>query len=818
MKLTLIGFVVYGTICICAVDNNSVHAQVTPDNTLGTDVTGSSNYSITNGTRVGNNLFHSFREFALPTGSSASFENATDIQNIFSRVTGGQVSNIDGLISANGNANLFLLNPSGMIFGPNASLNIGGSFVATTANSIRFADGSEFSAVDPATKPLLTMNVPIGLQMGQNSQGITVENSGHRITSGIFTPLDRTQNPTGLQVKAGNTLALIGNGVNFSGGIVATDGGGHLEVGSISDGQVGINANVTGWVGDYSTVRQFQDIHLAQQSLLDASGNSGSIQLQGRNINLTDGSAILIQNFGALASEGIKIRAMESLNLIGNLTDGSIGSAIQTDNLGTAQAGDITISAGQLSIQNGGLISTRMFTAASGGNITANVAGLIDIGGFAPSNPIRLSSITTTTVNSANAGNVTVSTDNLRLLNGAGLSSTTIGFGQAGTVRVNAADLIEIAGNNSIILSASALTSTTLGPGNANNTFVNTSRLVVRDGGFLGSSTVATGSSGSVIINASEFVDIQGRGAGSITPSRIVSTAETLDPITQAFFGLPPIPTGNAGSLIINTPSLTITDGAYITVRNDGPGISGDLQINANSIFLDTQGNITASTASGNGGNIKLNLQNYLLMRQHSLMSGTAGGNGNGGNININSPIIFGLENSDITANAVQGKGGNINISTQGIIGLEYRSQQTPENDITASSEFGVNGIVQVNTVGVDPNSGLVELPVNFTDSSQQIASGCNANAGSSFVATGRGGRPENPTQEVRSDRTWSDTRNISAFHTTKPLQAQIPKSPEILVQATGWRRNALGKIELVAAQVPTSMQPSLTCAAVPQI
>ncbi|BAY99576.1 filamentous hemagglutinin family outer membrane protein [Tolypothrix tenuis PCC 7101] len=815
MKLTLVGFVVYGTICICAVDNNSVHAQVTPDNTLGTDVTGSSNYSITNGTRVGNNLFHSFREFALPTGSSASFENATDIQNIFSRVTGGQVSNIDGLISAKGSANLFLLNPSGIIFGPNASLNIGGSFVATTANSIKFADGSEFSAVDPATKPLLTMNVPIGLQMGQNSQGITVENLGHRIKSGIFTPLDRTQNPTGLQVKAGNTLALIGNGVNFSGGIVATDGGGHLEVGSISDGQVGINANVTGWVGDYSTVRQFQDIHLAQQSLLDASGNSGSIQLQGRNINLTDGSAILIQNFGALASEGIKIRAMESLNLIGNLTDGSIGSAIQTDNLGTAQAGDITISAGQLSIQNGGLISTRMFTAASGGNITANVAGLIDIGGFAPSNPIRLSSITTTTVNSANAGNVTVSTDNLRLLNGAGLSSTTIGFGQAGTVRVNAADLIEIAGNNSIILSASALTSTTLGPGNANNTFVNTSRLVVRDGGFLGSSTVATGSSGSVIINASEFVDIQGRGAGSITPSRIVSTAETLDPITQAFFGLPPIPTGNAGSLIINTPSLTITDGAYITVRNDGPGISGDLQINANSIFLDTQGNITASTASGNGGNIKLNLQNYLLMRQHSLMSGTAGGNGNGGNININSPIIFGLENSDITANAVQGKGGNINISTQGIIGLEYSSQLTPENDITASSEFGVNGIVQVNTVGVDPNSGLVELPVNFTDSSQQIASGCNANAGSSFVATGRGGRPQNPNQEVRSDRTWSDIRDISAFHTTKPVQAQISTSPQPLVQATSWHRNAQGKIELVADKSSLGVQPALTCAAV---
>ncbi|MBD2435494.1 S-layer family protein [Nostoc sp. FACHB-110] len=817
MKLTFAGLGLTGAILMSALCYGDVQAQVTPDGTLNTSVTGNNHYTITNGTHVGNNLFHSFSQFSIPTDGSASFENATDIQNIFSRVTGRQVSNIDGEISAKGNANLFLLNPAGIIFGKNASLNIGGSFVATTANSITFAEGSEFSAVDPATKPLLTMNVPIGLQMGQNSQGITVEGLGHRITSGVFTPLDRTQNPTGLQVKTGNTLALIANEVNFSGGIISTNGGGHLEVGSVSEGQIKLKPTITGWDGDYSAVQKFNDIHLANQSLLDASGSNGSIQLQGRNINLSNGSAIVIQNFGATVSEGIKIKAMESLNLIGNVTDASIGSAIQIDNLGTAQAGNITISAGQLSIQNGGLISTRMFTQASGGNITANVAGSIDISGFAPSNPIRLSSISTTTVNSANAGNVTVSTDNLRLLNGGGLSSTTIGLGQAGTVQVNAADLIEIAGNNSMILSPSALTSTTLGPGNANNTFVNTSRLVVRDGGFLGSSTVATGSSGSVIINASEFVDIKGKGAGSITPSRIVSTAETLDPITQAFFGLPPIPTGDAGSLIINTPSLIITDGAYITVRNDGPGISGDLQINANSIFLDKQGNITASTASGNGGDIKLNLQNYLLMRHNSLISATAGGNGNGGNITINSPTIIGLENSDITANAVRGKGGNINITTQGIIGLEYRSQLTGENNITATSEFGVNGTVEINNIGVDPNSGLVELPANFTDSSQQIASGCFANTASSFVATGRGGVPQNPTEELSSDRTWSDTRNISAFYTTQPVKAQISKSPEILVQATSWRRNAQGKIELVADKSSLQIQPALTCAATSQ-
>ncbi|MBD2242000.1 S-layer family protein, partial [Aulosira sp. FACHB-113] len=812
MKLTFVGFGILSAICISAVCNNGVHAQVTPDNTLNTLVTGTNNYTITNGTRVGNNLFHSFSEFSLPTGSSASFDHATDIQNIFSRVTGGHISNIDGVISAKGSANLFLLNPSGIVFGQNASLNIGGSFVGTTANSIKFADGVEFSAVNPAAPPLLTMTVPIGLQLGPNSQGITVQGSGHRLISGLYIPTDRSQNPIGLQVKAGNTLALIGGDVKFVGGIATVNGGGHIEIGSVSNGQVALNSTGQNWVGDYSKVEQFKDINLDARSLLDASGTNGSIQIQGRNINLTTGSAVLVQNLGTQSSKGITINTTESLNLTGNSPDGSIGSSIQIDNLGIGQAGDITISAGRLSIQDGGLIKTGLFTQGSGGNITADVANSIDISGFAPSNPTQLSAFITGTANFTNAGNITVSTTNLRLLNGAAFFSTTLASGQAGTLRVNAKDLIEIAGNNSITLLPSVMSSTTLNSGNANNTFVNTSRLVVRDGGALGSSSLAIGSSGSVIINASESVDINGKGTGSITPSRIISTAEIVDSVTQAVYGLPPIPSGNAGSLTINTPSLRITNGAFVTVKNDGPGSAGDLLLNANSIFLDNQGTISASTISGNGGNVKLNLQDNLFMRHDSLITATAAGKGNGGNLSINASVIVGLENSDIIANAVQGRGGNINITTQGIFGLKYRQQLTSESDITASSQFGVNGTVDINNFGVDSNSSLIELPANVTDSSQQIASGCSANTGSSFVATGRGGIPQNPMQEVRSDRTWSDTRDISAFHTTKPAQAQISTSPQPLVQATSWHRNAQGKIELVADKSSLGVQPALTC------
>jgi filamentous hemagglutinin family protein len=126
------------------------------------NINGINSDRIDGGAIRGSNLFHSFQEFNIDNGSGAYFSNPESISNILSRVTGNNLSNILGTLGVLGNANLFLINPNGIVFGPNARLDVGGSFFASTADSILFENGVEFAASNPEAPPLLTINIPIG--------------------------------------------------------------------------------------------------------------------------------------------------------------------------------------------------------------------------------------------------------------------------------------------------------------------------------------------------------------------------------------------------------------------------------------------------------------------------------------------------------------------------------------------------------------------------------------------------------------------------------------------------------------------------------
>nr|WP_238846367.1 S-layer family protein [Nostoc edaphicum] len=786
------------------------NAQIIPDGTLNTTVSANgNNFTITNGNRAGNNLFHSFSQFSVPSNGSAFFNNPSDIQNIFSRVTGGSVSQIDGLIKANGSANLFLLNPNGIIFGANAQLNIGGSFIGTTAESIKFADGVEFSAINSQATPLLSINVPLGLQMGSNPAPIIVQGTGHSLNNLNGLPLI-TQNPsaTELRVQPGKTLALVSGNLNLNGATLTAKQG-QIELGSVSGaGLVSLLPTAQGYTLGYENGQSFGDIQLQERSLLDTSGvNAGSVQIQGRQIQFTDGSLVLARNVGNLPGGDIRLQATEAIDLIGRTDDGTVPSGVRTEAVGVGASGNISVITPRLTLQQGGGLNINSVGVGTSGNIHVD-ATTIELSGLSTINP-KVSILSTSGYGSGNAGDISVNASSLLVSDGASLISATFGSGSSGkvTIRTNHTTVMG-EGPDGLYSNISSFTFAT---GNAKTLTLDTAKLQILDGGTVATTTFFAGNGGDLSINATESIEISGRSQSN--NSSINSSSTRLSPILRQKFHLPDQLTANAGNVSITTPKLTVTDGGTVSVTSQGSGNGGSLNITANTIRLDRQGSIQAETESGDGGNIGLKVGKFLLLRHNSAIAATAGGNGDGGNININAPIIAGLENSDIIANAIKGRGGNIQITTQGIFGLKLGDQLTPDSDITASSQFGLSGTVQVNTIGVDPNSGLVQLPANVVDASQKIATGCASNQGSRFVATGRGGVPQNPTQQVTSNRIWSDIRDISEYRTNSEITAQIPPSPKVIGQATSWHRNRQGKIELVADKYPAQTQQVLTCA-----
>ncbi len=821
-----------GILAIAFLQTPAYAQRVIEDGTLPTSVNSTDNLnftidSINNKNRVGNNLFHSFKEFSIPTGGSAVFNNSTDVVNIINRVTGGNISDINGLIKANGNANLFLINPNGIVFGKDARLDIGGSFFGSTASSIKFAD-VEFSAIDPITPALLSINVPLGLQMGSNGAAIEVQGKGYSAASNdsnLFSPFIVTSF-NGLRVKKGKTLALVGGEVSLNSGIVAADSG-KIELGGVNSGLVNINSTTKGWNLDYQEIQNFGDIKLDSKALADASGEgSGSIQLQGRNISIKDGSKVFLQSRNLESGGKIKVNATESIELIGTNSDGNLDSSLLTETLGMGNSAEIAVSTPNLLVSQGAGIITQTFSPGRGGNITIDASKSIQVSETSLINPTNNSDISTisygdgaagninisskqlsllgqniSSVNygTSNGGNVSVATEKLTILDGGILGSATFGIGLGGDVKVDA-KFIKLVGMNFNSFRSSSLSAATIGMGNAGNLTVNTQSLILENGGRVDSSTLASGAAGSVNVNATDFIKVSGTVPGSVNPSLIISSANIVDESFIQFFGSPGILSGDSGNVTINTPVLKVTDGGEVTVRNDGTGKGGILNINANSILLNSKGKITASTQSGGGGNIDLLSLDGLILRNQSLISAEAGGTGDGGNININSPVIAGVENSDIIANALQGNGGNININTSGLFGLQFRDELTLDSDITASSKFGVNGTVEINNPAIDPSSSLNELPTDVVDGSQQIASGCSANQGNSFTVVGKGGLSANPQEAVAEVNVWRDLRDLSVINGGKKRSIQVNNnSPRKIVEATGWVVDEEGNIEFIA-------------------
>jgi filamentous hemagglutinin family protein len=789
----------------------SVKAQVTPDDTLPDNsvvTPQGEKIQIEGGTTRGNNLFHSFQEFSVPDGKEATFNNADSIENILSRVTGSNESVINGGIGAQGTANVFLINPAGIIFGENAFLNVGGSFIGSTADSLLFPDGVEYSATNPDTAPVLTINAPIGLGFRDAPQPIT--------NSSLFD----ADNLVGLSVPKDKTLALIGGDLSLEGGIISTEGG-RIELGS-----VGANSNVSltkidqGWDVGYEGVESFRDLNLTNEAFVETRGaNPGEVEVHARNISLLEGSGLSISTSGDKAGD-LKITATDSVQVSGtsaDSVDNFISSEIfsKTEPMSTGDGGNIIIEAANLKVDNGGFISTVTLGSGNGGDIRIDASKSIELTGTvseSASTGFEPSTVSTEVADVSSAtgdgGNLSVNTSTLTIKEGAQINATARNAGNGGVLTINADKSILLNGFapqaefrgfglSGILVAAQSSFEDESGnviptTGNSGTLNLNTQELTIENGAAISAGTFSLGDGGNANLNVNRLVV---RNGSEIRVSSLLGT-DPLD--TQR---------GDGGTLNINakesvevtgTGNINGTDvKSSLLATGESNGDAGNINLNSSSLTVSNEGSISAATVAGEGGNIDLQVDDSIRLQDDSLISAAATREASGGNINLDTNFIVASPNgnNDILASAgKEGTGGNIRIDAESVFGIEVRPQNNQTNDLDATG--GVDGQVIIDTPDTNTTQGIIEVPENVVEVEKTVTQVCrDDNSGlvsNSLVVNGKGGVAPEASEPLSSENLLGAGR-VQKQALIQPLQTA---SGEIM-PARGVIRTPSGKIVL---------------------
>ncbi len=578
-----------GILCLLLIgESDRVGAQIIPDSTLGTSnsivkqVTPQAQ-QIDGGAIRGNNLFHSFTDFNIGDGNRADFANPAGITNIFSRVTGNNPSLIYGTLGISGAANLFFLNPNGIVFGQNAKLDVSGAFVGTTANSFQFGNSGSFGTIDPTTLPVLTIDTPapISLQFASAQPGAIINNGD-------------------LATKPGQSLILAGGTIASPGTLVADGGQIALVTGTDPNAQP-----IQAGGQPVSVVFAPQANIRAGLALPDLVNKAGS--------NLS-----LVVNPDRSVGVGNTTQIVKPGDILVNQIDTSSNISNTTRNGG----GVLINASGQIQVP-GSIDASSYYGAGAGGRID-----LISPKGLTLDNSsgCNLECIYSKTTGVGTGGALNIRTRSLTLLNGAGIGTRTSGVGNAGNMNVIVPDFIEIVSSPTIDSGLFA-TSRSTATGNGGDIFIQTNRLTTRDGGFVSVLTNGKGNAGNirVVANSIELTGAPdfGRESGLFT--------ETYSD-------------GNGGNIDLQTNKLTVLDGARVSsMTRGGSGNAGNIRVAADTIELngapapERESSMFASSESGgSAGNIEMRTRTLLLINGGEIATDTVSASrGTAGNIQI---------------------------------------------------------------------------------------------------------------------------------------------------------------------------------------
>jgi filamentous hemagglutinin family protein len=508
------------------------------------------------------------------------------------------------------------------------------------------------------------------------------------------------------------------------------------------------------------------------------SGGGNNIQVKSRNLLLKDGGVIEFFIFSDGKVGNLTLDVAEKTIIRGeNPRYKAIESKIAITNFGREAGGDLTLNTKDLLIEQGGAVFTAslrlteafqrpvvpiaMNSLMSGevgraGNIKVNAETIL-IQGVGSENTANISQLSSLTFLDSPAGNLDINTRQLKIREGGLLFSSSLvnapdqflarptaqsGQGNGGNVTVRAEEIVLEGRSFGGALINTLLGTQTLGFGNAGDTRIDTNTLTVLNGASLSSGTVNAGNAGNLVINAGDRILVQGKNQGG-EPAAIGSFAITQSPSIRTSFQLPPIPTGDTGNLVINTPTLVLRNGGLIGVQHTGLGNAGTLSITAGAIVA-VQG-----------------------------------------------------ENSDIVASAIEGKGGSITVKAAGLFGIGFSDRLTDLSDITSKSISSVDGTVQINRLSIDPAQGITELPTLPSESAGQIVISCDRPGDSRFVISGRSGIPADPRQNLQSNTPLQDWREEPGVIVAEAIDFRRDAQGQIeLVATTSDQRIKCGRGE----------------------